>query len=285
MTPGTQAPNGEAAAKEAVGNVGASSSGPPHPRSYGQSTTDRFAFQAVGAIILILLVQSYWLVGTTNLKDIDRYETELLDITQQRSTLEKVVADSGEEGAGDPLLEPLLFRLNATIPRLESAQSAIETWNHAWSWMIFWGKADSERSSAPIEPLLQVPDLSRQRLEQRNAAATTSILGLYVLPLLYGWLGATLRGLRRLVDLDEISQNVMHQARIRIGMGAVAGPIIGLFMSPDVLSSLPAQTAPFALAFIAGYATDVFFSMLDRFADSMKVPPTPPNPPHQAERP
>jgi len=32
---------------------------------------------------------------------------------------------------------------------------------------------------------------------------------------------------------------------------------------------MPAQTAPFALAFVAGYATDIFFAVADRLVDEL----------------
>ena len=45
-------------------------------------------------------------------------------------------------------------------------------------------------------------------------------------------------------------------------------PEAGILAQSGV-DDMPAQTAPFALAFVAGYATDIFFAVADRLVDEL----------------
>ena len=118
-----------------------------------------------------------------------------------------------------------------------------------------------------------------------NGAIARSVLNnlqTYVLPPIYGLLGATAYVLRLL--LSEIRSRTYRSRthtsyELRIYLGLLAGLAIGWFVTPDprsgqnVLQSL----SPLALAFLAGYSVELLFSALDRFlaAFSTKSPDTP----------
>ena len=56
----------------------------------------------------------------------------------------------------------------------------------------------------------------------------------------------------------------------RVVTGMVAGPMVGMFVSPEFLNSLALQATPFVLAFLGGYSTDVFFALIDRVLRTVK---------------
>jgi len=102
----------------------------------------------------------------------------------------------------------------------------------------------------------------------------------YVLPAVYALLGATLYGFRlsaRLIRNRSFLPSDAHSARYFIAL--IAGIVIGLFGSlvPKNLA-LP----PLAVAFLVGYAVEVFFSRLDSLIARFRQDP-PLRPPSLAQ--
>jgi hypothetical protein len=93
-----------------------------------------------------------------------------------------------------------------------------------------------------------------------------NVLGLWVLPALYGMLGAVIFHMRRLLD-PTLPNPPWLRFAFRIVLGGFAGIIIVWFWVPS--SQKLAQPAfatltAFGLAFLMGFSTDVFFQALDR---------------------
>jgi len=91
------------------------------------------------------------------------------------------------------------------------------------------------------------------------------VLQRYILPLLYGLLGATAYVLRSLID--DI-QNETYTGKsgtrywVRTFLGALAGLMIGIIpKGTGDLSTLP----PMAISFLAGYNVEILFALMDRF--------------------
>jgi hypothetical protein len=94
-----------------------------------------------------------------------------------------------------------------------------------------------------------------------------TFIGLWLLPPLYGMLGAVIFHLRRL--LDPVAPNPPWlQVIFRMILGAFAGTVIVLFWNPPSNQVSPGDfvtLTSFGVAFLAGFSTDVFFQALDRF--------------------
>jgi hypothetical protein len=91
-------------------------------------------------------------------------------------------------------------------------------------------------------------------------------LGSWVLPWLYGMLGAVIFHMRRLLD-PSVPNPTWLRFGYRIVLGGFAGIIVVWFLTPG--SQKLAQPAfatltSFGLAFLVGFSTDVFFQALDR---------------------
>jgi hypothetical protein len=96
-----------------------------------------------------------------------------------------------------------------------------------------------------------------------------------VLPALYGLLGACAFVLRQLSD--EIGKlrfaydrKVQYTLRLNIGM--LGGLAIGWFINPGESGSVAASLSPLALAFVAGYGSDLLFALLDRIVAAFVTP-------------
>lgn len=89
----------------------------------------------------------------------------------------------------------------------------------------------------------------------------------WVLPFLYGLLGACVYVMRRLLfdARAAVAENLV--ILLRLALGALAGVVIGWFASPSTVGGIGASSAvswQYVLAFLAGFSIDNMFNMLDR---------------------
>ncbi|MCC6719528.1 MAG: hypothetical protein IT555_16730 [Acetobacteraceae bacterium] len=97
-----------------------------------------------------------------------------------------------------------------------------------------------------------------------------ALLGAWVIPGLYGMLGAVVFHMRRILDPLMPDPSV---ARLiyRICLGGLAGVVIAWFWTPAAGPSGDAGAASFStfsIAFLVGYSIDIFFQLLDKMVDS-----------------
>jgi len=93
----------------------------------------------------------------------------------------------------------------------------------------------------------------------------------YLLPMMYGLLGACAFVLRKLSDeIDKLTY--AHDARVRyslqLNIGLLAGLAVGWFIKPGAGDATLVSLSPLALAFIAGYGSDLFFAALDKIVQA-----------------
>nr|VFK08784.1 MAG: hypothetical protein BECKLPF1236B_GA0070989_100429 [Candidatus Kentron sp. LPFa] len=115
-------------------------------------------------------------------------------------------------------------------------------------------------------------DKARHRffLNRISAGFALTALQVYLLPLLYGLLGAATYILRQLSIVTRemtFTRNAGIHFRLRISLGALAGMSIGWFLSPEDAATL--ALSPFALAFLVGYNVELLFLLMDKFIQSV----------------
>jgi len=95
------------------------------------------------------------------------------------------------------------------------------------------------------------------------------LIGITMLPLL-AMLGACVFGLRQASDDKAKTSGSMtlSSPTVRLPLAALAGFLVGLLSNLTESLSLP----PFAIAFLVGYSSDVFFSFLDGLIEGAKRP-------------
>jgi hypothetical protein len=96
-----------------------------------------------------------------------------------------------------------------------------------------------------------------------------NFMGSWMLPWLYGMLGAVIFHMRRLLDPCVPNPSWLRFA-YRIVLGGFAGIIVVWFLTPSSQKlSQPAfaTLTSFGLAFLVGFSTDVFFQALDRLVN------------------
>jgi hypothetical protein len=105
--------------------------------------------------------------------------------------------------------------------------------------------------------------------KQEKGSLIIGVIGSFVLPILFGTIGAVAFIIRSTSDQIRDStfsttspiRNVM-----RVALGALAGVVIGLFSDLSTRLSL----SPLALAFLSGYGVEAVFSMFDGLAKKFR---------------
>ncbi|MFM2480568.1 hypothetical protein [Celerinatantimonas sp. YJH-8] len=120
--------------------------------------------------------------------------------------------------------------------------------------------------------LLRSQDMLDYYADIIAAKSALNMLQSYVLPLLYGLLGAFIFVLRSLLQqIHDLTYTPGREIgyRLRLTLGSLAGMITGWVLKPDMISGA-AQLSPMAIAFIAGYSIEVLFAILDKIIESIR---------------
>ena len=112
---------------------------------------------------------------------------------------------------------------------------------------------------------IQISRLSPSWIDQFKLKHNIDILGLWLLPALYGALGTALFFLRGFIE-PSVPNPSWPQVFYRMALGGFVGTIVAWFWTPgssDVTTPAIANLSSFTLAFIVGYSLDMFFRYLD----------------------
>jgi hypothetical protein len=138
----------------------------------------------------------------------------------------------------------------------------------------------SVAAASAIEPNLGTLPDSGFEVAFATLKMILDFLAAYLLPALYGLLGACAFVLRQLsADLsrDFSTLRFAHDSRVRyslrLNIGVLAGLAVGWFIDPTQEGSVVANLSPLALAFVAGYGSDLLFAVLDRIVNAFSTQP------------
>lgn len=240
----------------------------------------RFFYGILAALLLLQLYYSAFLSVQKGLLEVNK--------SIEAAELAAIVAAPAPLPAPAPVPAPAPAVAPATVPNVAAAKSQElvgkrQTYLHAADYLMgiprkmagFLGiiglGAGDKSTSDKAEVVAQV---------QLDLA--TSFVGGFLLPVLYGMLGAIAFVLRRLSDETSVVEEATLLKRkfsLRVPIGALSGLAAGWLLQPSTGASVTASLSPFALAFVAGYSADLVFTALDRIVAAFTGPPTPQTPP------
>jgi hypothetical protein len=149
---------------------------------------------------------------------------------------------------------------------LEASYLLLKKWNRLW---MLGHPLNLEASS----PTHRHASSVQYAVNMIAAQSVLEMLQNYVLPLIYGLLGAFIFVLRSLLQqVRNLTYTASREVgyRLRLTLGCLAGMITGWLMKPDIGD---VTLSPMALAFLAGYSIEVLFTLLDRLIDSIRRKP------------
>ncbi|MCG7550984.1 hypothetical protein [Pseudoalteromonas sp. Of7M-16] len=235
------------------------------------------------ALICLLFVQVYYLFGHALAHD-------LKDLYESRNEWH-LKLDSEEPNSKE--FKQIQSKYEEVGQRLDANYNLLKVWNRIWLMGFSFGSEIPpysqeklnvelrrlERAQADANALDNL-NLAQTRLTARLqlfenmlfAQSVLEVLQGYVLPLLYGLLGAfifVLRDLLREIRAITFTADSEIRYRLRLTLGALGGMIIGWFLNPQELSGL-ASLSPMAMAFLMGYNVDVLFAIMDQIIDKLR---------------
>ncbi|MCI5130866.1 MAG: hypothetical protein D3904_04940 [Candidatus Electrothrix sp. EH2] len=110
--------------------------------------------------------------------------------------------------------------------------------------------------------------------ERQSAQLVLQPIQQYILPLLYGWIGAlayVLRNINREVAEITYTRQSKEHYRLRVQLGTLSGLAVGWFLSVDPATSSSfsfGNLSPLALSFLAGYSVELLFSAADKIVEA-----------------
>ena len=227
-----------------------------------------WAFAGV-ALFLLILTQSYYIVGTNLIQVLPEYRTL---VEQEQSVLKGIEPKSEISGHSQTSPEVSFSNL------VEADRKMLSRWL-SWCPLIAMPteKVDQRTVNSSASTNGTQEDTNAIIVKSRQVLA---VLQGYLLPLLYGWIGATAYVVRSLSR--EARERLYRRENdtaytLRIFLGSLAGLAIGWFLKPEDVTGFNA-ISPFALAFAAGYSVDLLFTLLDKIVNAFSAPHDAPSP-------
>jgi hypothetical protein len=234
---------------------------------------------------IMLLVQIYWVVGAGLMADVKSLPDQIETLSSQSEERRNIL---GNNAADDLQIQFLEAKLDNLYADLEVSSRALNDWNFLYSLQLKIKKFFSEepKDSTASMTVASLSGVSQGRSVEGEELGdefqlkfalkySSYVLGAiqsYILPLLYGLLGAIayiLRSLVKEIKEKSFTQEMRINYLLRVFLGALAGLAIGWFFG-DIEGRVSAgisSLSPLALAFLAGYSVEVLFSVMDRFID------------------
>jgi hypothetical protein len=236
------------------------------------------------ALLLLLITQIYYLFGK-ELND------NLYKIFEHRNSVQIQIEEGIKSDIGKESLSGELAQLNQ---RLDANYKLLMLWNQVWSFggnfndsmpQYFQTEYEVQKRVMQRQPVINQDKLDSLELKRSlhqarivyfgnvvSADTVLKVLQGYILPLMYGLLGAFIFVLRSLLEeIKAITYTLSCEIRyrLRLTLGALGGMIIGWFLKPEEANAL-ASLSPMAMAFLMGYNVDVLFTLMDKIIDGIK---------------
>ena len=215
------------------------------------------------ALLFLLLFQLFNLAGDhlrSALIDLDK---QLIDVrgksAPESKTLQNAVSPAAANEQIAQILQEKQDYLNLSGSLLTAAGTIFDFPLRPFGVHGFFAVSDSTK---------QEPDST---IVRGKLNLLLVFLSSYLLPMLYGLLGACAFVLRKLSDeIDKLTYAHDAQVRysLRLNIGILSGLVVGWFIKPTPGDTALASLSPLALAFIAGYGSDLFFAALDRIVQA-----------------
>ncbi len=230
---------------------------------------------ALIAMLIMLALQIYSLIGTALLAKYNSDNTRILEIGQRMQSLIIITSSNPEDKSSSTEKSNLENELDELTDEVQTGIQLLDDW---LNFTVNIYSSSTHEITTKIKAVQSdnpdgTPDganngsLNNIVIIQK-AKSLAIVLNQYILPLLYGFLGGIAFVLRELASESRSitytpTSNIKYG--LRINLGALAGLVIGFLWgdlqgkSFGVVESL----SPLAVAFLAGYSVDFLFRMLD----------------------
>ncbi len=239
-------------------------------------------YKSLSAFVLLFLIisQVYWYIGFALVTDINTQSKNIETLGNSIQRLEisiKNQTDTSQASYSSQELISIKLQLDEHRNWKEAAATHLQNWNEVWSSLDLvtnqpWQVDNFQKLGAKVQ----------QRIQLVSAENALQAISTYLLPMLYGLIGACFYILRQLPkeieDLTFTNKSYTNYS-LRIAQGPLAGILVSYFVTPtaqtprtntDNIEALLnidpgiSSLSPLALAFVAGYSVEFIFKILDK---------------------
>jgi hypothetical protein len=227
----------------------------------------------------------FWLIQPALNQQTSELDTEIKSNSDQIEKIDKLLEPDSTGQTKTQIILTNIRNLESELGRLESQspdyEAKLSELNTAYANYDYYSQMEQQlQSLKDTNNSLNLQKISKSLQEKSRQAQLAAIFVLiilqsYLLPLLYGLLGAStssLRYLSREIDQVIFSDKRRIQHVLRIALGALSGIMVGWFSFLYEGSTLLGSVPPLAIAFLVGYNIELFFSLMDRLIDAVKKP-------------
>jgi hypothetical protein len=185
---------------------------------------------------------------------------------------------------GQLRLEQTCATAKLVLHRRSIADRDLDEWASYWDWLkhgAAWlrgANTDAYEETALSWPT-EKPEVARGVAVEQWAADLITVLGNFVLPMMYGFLGATtavVLGIQGKLRESRLAPREKRMSQVQLVLGIIVGACIGLFMSPSapdaastaagaggsVVGGSAVALSSSALSFLAGFGVEAVFCNL-----------------------
>ncbi len=233
-------------------------------------------------LILLIGIQIYWYIGWTLTNDISAQANSVLQMQRQLAQIESEY-EASKAASAQKVPDARIQQINELKQRIEehgnwkdAASNHLENWNEVWSNMDLLTLQPWQ-----VDDYQTLPEEVQRRIQFVAADNTLAAITSYILPILYGLIGACFYILRQLpkeIENLTFSMNSYIEYSLRMAQGPLAGMMISFFFAseqsdPATISSGAqihsvetnlSTLSPLALAFLAGYSVEFIFKLIDK---------------------
>jgi hypothetical protein len=264
--------------------------------SPARAAARRYNYWGYAVLLLLLFAQAYWFVLVSTLDHVKAYQDVVRryehwhevtrsalreslgreptdqEITKEKDKVYWATADitaSADAGGARPA-KPMFMSgdINYVVASQKASLDAVANIAGWASWLMYPKYLEQGDTFFVNIRSKNLRDLQAGRF-------LLDLLSRYVLPILYGLAGASLyvvRGLESEIRRAVYTTNSNVGLNLRLFLGGAAGLAVAwLVLPPSAATShltdqLPtvASLSPLALSFLAGYAVEILFSLIDR---------------------
>lgn len=220
-------------------------------------------------VLILLVVQVYSLIGQEVVKDLIPRMEKMHEYLSERQKLQL----AEKNNPGKEALSTLDSQIRLSQIEIEIRVLMLEKWNSGWVWIALpFQMAVPERELPSVRIDVVNDDVRHRQFRAlvQQAEFAIQILQNFILPLLYGCLGAALFVLRSLAaDVREYTFDMERKIgySLRIYMGTLCGLVIG-WLVPDAKVHEAGMTQ-YALSILGGYSVDIVFGLMDKIILSL----------------
>lgn len=226
---------------------------------------------ALMALAVLLLVQIYWMFGVSITGDIQTVKRDYEGIQAKLEVIARTPADQsakspaakGDSSRSQSEKRALETQRDNLVLQGETSYELLKGWSRFWErddWVRTYCSGASEDDQGRIAACERIARYGQ-------VTVVLNVLQRYLLPLLYGLLGACVYILRTLatqIRARTYAESSNIDFRIRLYLGTLGGMVSAWFLTPEAADGLFKSLSPFALSFLAGYSVEVLFWAMDR---------------------